>query len=197
MPRSCGLRTVIPAAVAVVGLVACSGQDRSPETTPAPVALPVVGPPGTPLDKAGPYQVLEVLDATTLRLERGGAAGGPTVVRMLGVVAPEGRGERPRCFGVEALVETRRLLEREAVWIVGEPGVQPVDSEGRVLAYVWLDTGRMANDLLAEGGFGREVTGAPTYVYREVVARSEQLARHGERGLWATGTCGGNIARPA
>lgn len=188
------------AALAALGLVvvlgACSsGGDDRPVRAPevAAPALPVVGPPGTMLDAAGPYAVLAVVDAATVEVDRG-AAGGRNVVGLVGITAPA-PGQPARCFAAEAREEADRLLAGQAVRLVADPGLAQHDGEGRLSAYVWLDSGRMANHLLVEGGFVRESAGTPDYLYREMFATAEERARQDGRGLWAAHTCAGNIAR--
>lgn len=176
-------------------LAGCSsGRPSSTASTqPAPPAPLVASGPGGITGAEGPYPVVEVLDADALVVERG-PAGGRTAVALLGVVTPD----TARCFAGEALGEARRLLEGQRVRIVADPGrAAPTDAGGRPLVYVWLDAGRMANDVLVEVGVAREATGTQDYLYRGVFARSEELARHEERGLWAARTCAGNITKAA
>jgi endonuclease YncB( thermonuclease family) len=123
-----------------------------------------------------------------------GAAGGPTVVRLVGITPPA-PGPTARCFAAEARAEADRLLAGQSVRVVADPGLAQRDGEGRLSAYVWLDSGRMANHLLVEGGFVRESAGTPDYRYREMFATAEERARQDGRGLWAAQTCAGNIAR--
>lgn len=181
-------------------LSACSSPDgETPATTrlsapsgPAPVA--VLTWPHAAINSDGPYPVVEVLDGQTARIDRG-PDGGLTTIRLLGSVAPDPR-DHHACFAAEASAEAGRLLAGQTVRIVADPRPGRVDADGRLLVYVWLTSGRMLNDVLVEGGFAREATGADPYLYRANFARSEELARREGRGLWSPGACDGNIDRP-
>ena len=76
-------------------------------------------------------------------------------------------------------------------------GEEKSRSAGGLAAYVWLESGRMANDVLARPGSFERPRAAPAYTYPEVFARSEQLAREARRALWAAEACAGNMTRPA
>lgn len=170
-------------------LVACSGA-AAPTKTATP--LPTIdAASATTSTSAGPYPVVSILPGGAVQLDRGGEGGLSTVGLVGAVSAAEGR-----CFADQALAETHRLLDGQRVRVVADPTVRS-DAGGRPLAYVWLESGRMLNDVLVEGGFAREATGAAGYVYRDTFARSEALARGAERGLWAADACGGNITTPA
>jgi len=135
-----------------------------------------------------------VVQADTVRLD--GGAKGQLTVRLLGAVAPEGA-EPAACFAREATAEAHRLLDEQRVRVVADPGPARLDAHGEPLVYIWLESGRMVNDLLVEGGFAREATGGPAYIYRIRFSLSEQLARAAGRGLWSSGTCDGNITKVA
>ena len=182
-------------ALAAVGIVAaCSTTGVGPgPVREAAAPVPVVGGPGTMLATAGPYRVVAVSDVDTIVLDRG-KAGGTTTARLVGLAGP-GVEDRPRCFGAEAAAEAHRLLDGQEVRIVADPGWPLRDGDGRLAVYVWLGSGRMANHVLVEGGFAREATGAPPFLYRETFAAGEERARHEGRGLWSSQTCAGNTAR--
>jgi micrococcal nuclease len=62
---------------------------------------------------------------------------------------------------------------------------------GRLLRYVWLADGRMANLEQIVGGFAFEYTYNTPYRYRDVFRDAEQEASEAGRGLWAADTCAG------
>lgn len=187
------VRLVVLAATGMVGACSTTGPSPGPTTAAVEERVPVVGPPGMMLATAGPYRIVAVLDVGTIVLDRGNASGTATA-RLVGLAGPD-MGEGPRCFDAEAVAEARRLLGGQEVRIVADPGWPLRDGDGRLSVYVWLGSGRMANHLLVEGGFAREATGAPPYVYGETFAAAEERARHDGRGLWSLQTCNGNIAR--
>lgn len=191
--RICWAPLVAIAAMATVAACSTTGPSPGPTRAPAEEPVPVVGPPPPMLATAGPYRVAAVNDVNTIELDRG-HAGGITTARLLGLAGPE-LGDRPRCFGAEASAEAHRLLDGQDVRIVADPGWSLRDGDGRLAVYVWLDSGRMANHLLVEGGFARAATGVPPYVYRETFAAAEERARRRGRGLWSAQSCAANTAR--
>lgn len=173
--------------LAAVMLAACGTTHSTSSAIPAG--------PGGITNAAGPYPVVRLIDPATITLDRG-RHGGLSTVRLLGVVAPGNEGPAS-CYSAEAMTEAHRLLDGQAVRVVGDPGPGRIDATGLPLVYVWLDSGRMANDLLVEGGLAREATGVGPYLYRPVLARSEALARANGRGLWSPTTCDGNLTASA
>ena len=189
MPKISPLFRLATAAL-LLALVACSSSGSGGQ------ALPVVPPPGTAMmATAGPYPVVAVVDPATIEIDRGGA-GGRTALRLVGITAPD-LTEPARCFAGEALAEAERLLGGQRVRVVADPGDPQTEDGGGLAGYVWLESGRMANHLLVEGGFVREAAGAASYVYRETFANAEELARAGGAGLWSPDTCAGNVVRRA
>lgn len=186
------------AAILTLVLVGCSPGESPPAGTPQSSIsrASIAAGPGGITNAEGPYPV-RVLAADTVQLDRGGR--GLVTVHLVGVVTPEG-GEPAACFAGEATAEAHRLLDGERVRAVTDHAPARLDGHGDPMVYLWLDSGRMVNDLLVEGGFAREATGVPGHLYRYIFAGSEQRARAAGRGLWSPGTCDGNIAiapRPA
>ena len=106
----------LAATLCLLWLAACSGSKGADPTAGAGAVVPVIGPPGTMLEKAGPYEVLRVIDGDSLAVDRG-PGGGPAFLRLAGVEAPED-GAGGRCYGSEATAEARRLLDGQVVRIV-------------------------------------------------------------------------------
>lgn len=130
--------------------------------------------------------VLEVIDGDTLEVR---IAGAQARVRLVGVDAPEVR-EPAMCFGYDAAGYLRRLImEAEGkVWL--EKDVSEEDRFGRLLRYVWLDTGsKMAliNADLARSGYVRVEASPPDVKYQDLLFSAEHKARGSRLGLW--GVC--------
>jgi micrococcal nuclease len=103
-------------------------------------------------------------------------------VRVIGVDTPEVFGTS-ECFGKEASAFTKRVLP------VGKHvryrlGVDPTDRYGRALAYVYLEDGRMFNELLAERGYATPLTIPPNVDYADRFVAAARRAREANRGLW-------------
>lgn len=95
---------------------------------------------------ASEFRVQWVPDGDTIHLEDGQR------VRLLGIDAPElGRdGEPDQYYARESRDYLRRLIEGRPIRL--ETDGQGPDRYGRLLAYVFLQDGRMANEVLVEEG---------------------------------------------
>lgn len=127
--------------------------------------------------------VERVTDGDTLRL----VGVGP--VRLIGIDTPEVFGAS-ECFGREASDFVRRLLH-PGDRVRYRPGTDERDRHGRLLAYVWLPSGRMLNAVLAERGYATPLTVPPNVDYATRFAAAARRAREAGRGLWSRRTCGG------
>lgn len=63
-------------------------------------------------------------------------------------------------------------------------GVDPTDRYGRALAYIYLQDGRMFNELLVERGYATPLTIPPNVDYADRFVRAAREAREANRGLW-------------
>ncbi len=92
-------------------------------------------------------RVVRVFDGDTVMLDSG------RKVRYLGVDTPEvdHEGDRSECFAVAAWRENRRWVEGKVVRL--EYDEVTIDPHGRLLAYVFVEGGRMVNLELIRGGY--------------------------------------------
>ncbi len=92
-------------------------------------------------------RVIKVLDGDTILLEQN------IKVRYLGIDAPEiAHDDQPAdCFGNEALLKNNELVLGKTVRL--EYDNIKTDHHGRVLAYVYLEDGRMVNEILIKEGY--------------------------------------------
>jgi micrococcal nuclease len=105
-------------------------------------------------------------------------------VRLIGIDTPEVFG-KSECFGHAASAFTARVLPPGA-HVRYRLGVDPRDRYGRALAYVYLDDGRMFNELLAERGYATPLTIPPNVDYADRFVAAARRAREANRGLWRT-----------
>ena len=103
-------------------------------------------------------------------------------VRLIGVDTPEVFGQA-ECYGREASAFTERILP-VGTHVRYRLGVDPRDRYGRALAYVYLQDGRMFNELLAERGYATPMTIPPNVDYAERFVAAARRAREANRGLW-------------
>src|SRR5260221_6031923 len=84
-------------------------------------------------------------------------------VRLIGIDTPEVFGHVD-CYGPEASAFAKRVLH-PGTHVRYRVGRESHDRYGRTLAYLWLNDGRMFNQLLAEDGYARTLTIRPNDDY--------------------------------
>jgi micrococcal nuclease len=95
---------------------------------------------------------------------------------------------RAECFGPQASAYAKRLLGGRRVRY--RTGAEPRDRYGRALVYVWLQDGRLVNELLVAAGYARTLEIAPNVRYAARLRRRSDEARSSGRGLWSRAACG-------
>jgi micrococcal nuclease len=103
-------------------------------------------------------------------------------VRLIGVDTPEVYGP-DECFGQQASAYAKRVLApgRQVRYRLG---VEERDRYGRALAYVYLDDGRLFNELLAAEGYAQPLTIPPNDELSGSFVTAARHAREANRGLW-------------
>lgn len=102
-----------------------------------------------------------------------------TTVRLFMVDAPEGGR-----FGDASRRALATLIPVDATVRI-EEGASERDSQGRLLGYVYLDDGRMVNDVMIRKGFAFFKPGSPDARHSERLRTAESIAKSGEIGVWA------------
>lgn len=123
-------------------------------------------------------KVKRVVDGDTFVVEDG------TRVRLLGINAPESVDPRRTVqkFGKEASAFAKRLLEGKTVLL--QPGRNPTDKYGRLLAWVWLTDGRFVNGELVRLGYAQVSTYSDNPDHADYLVLAQREAREANRGLW-------------
>ncbi|HMQ33989.1 MAG TPA: thermonuclease family protein [Chloroflexaceae bacterium] len=136
--------------------------------------------------------VVRVIDGDTILVDVGGRE---ERVRFIGINTPESVDPRRpvECFGAEASDNAKAMLDGRAVLLEDDPSQDSRDSSGRLLSYVWLEDGRMANLEQIVQGFAAEYTYSTPYKYRDLFRDAQREARDAGRGLWSPETCGGQF----
>ena len=132
-------------------------------------------------DDAATARVQRVVDGDTVRLVGLGS------VRLIGVNTPEVYG-RVQCFGPEASAFAKSVLHPGA-HVHYQVGREAHDRYGRLLAYVWLEDGRLFNAMLVEGGFAVPLTIAPNDQLAPRYRSEEAAARRAHIGMWRQPGC--------
>lgn len=140
--------------------------------TPAPIVLPAGVEEG---------RVVRVVDGDTIHVE---VAGVRSTIRLIGIDTPETVDPRVEvaCFGPEASAAAKELLDGETVYL--EKDVSNVDRYGRLLRYVYLDTGVMVNEQLVKDGYAISSTYPPDVKHQQLFIAAQRSAREANLGLW-------------
>ncbi|MEX1997247.1 MAG: thermonuclease family protein [Candidatus Andersenbacteria bacterium] len=127
-------------------------------------------------------KVVRVIDGDTFEIE-----GGQTI-RIITTDTPETvhPSQPVECMGKEASAKTKELIEGKTVRL--EKDVSETDRYGRLLRYVYLEDGRMLNEVLIQEGFANAVSHPPDVKYLDRLRAAEQSAKNNKWGLWS-GVC--------
>ncbi len=156
----------------------------------------------------GPLQVVRVKDGDTLVLD---IEGQDEDVRLIGIDTPEKfesdklsrddadsplRADEIQALGEGASRFAENLLEGEAVYL--EPGLEPRDRYGRLLAYLYLpdpegdwtfgdETFAQVNLELVRAGWADALTVPPNDAYQGDFENAADAARRAGAGMWGEG----------
>ena len=132
--------------------------------------------------------VARVVDGDTIIVDINGKN---EKIRLIGVDTPETVDPRKpvQCFGKEASVFTKNLLEGKQIRLEGDSSQGDRDKYGRLLRYVFLPDGTFINKEIIAQGYGHEYTYRTPYHYRTDFKTAERNAREKKQGLWAPDAC--------
>lgn len=128
-----------------------------------------------------------VIDGDTIELADGER------VRYIGINTPEigqSPGHEPECYGLEALVRNRELVNGRRVWLVREDSDR--DRYDRLLRHVYLENpdenpdATLVGEVLVREGFARAVFIRPDVGMYDALRRFQDAARASGAGLWQT-----------
>jgi len=139
--------------------------------------------------------VLSVSDGDTVvvRMENGRER-----VRLIGIDTPESHpNQRAKKFAARDHKDIRSIIEQgkaaaqftetllpRGTTVRVEYDTEKRDHYGRLLAYLWLQSGEMANEKIISSGFAYPFTVPPNVRYRERFLKAFQDAKRANRGLW-------------
>jgi micrococcal nuclease len=125
--------------------------------------------------------VASAVDGDTIKLTNG------KTLRYIGVDTPETVDPRRAvgCFGKEASDYNKLLTTGKTVYL--EKDVSETDKYGRLLRYVYLQSGEMVNEMLVREGYAYASAYPPDVKYQDKLENLEKEARDNNRGLW--GSC--------
>ncbi len=147
---------------------------RYPETTTRLTGSP---PPGS-------YRVTRFHDGDTISVDMNGRE---ETIRFIGVDTPETHDPRKavQCFGQAAADFTKRLINNQPVRLEADPLSSNRDRYNRLLRYVYLPDGRLAQAEIIKHGYGFAYTSFPFTKSQELLDNQNE-ARDQNRGLWSS-----------
>lgn len=136
------------------------------------------------------YKVDRVVDGDTIKVVIGDTV---ESVRLIGINTPETVDPRRtvECFGKEASVRMKELADGKIVRLEYDDTQGYRDTYNRILAYVYLEDGQMLNRKMVAEGYAHEYTYLTPYLYQKEFRELQNLAKAGEKGLWASDSCNG------
>lgn len=143
-----------------------------------------------------PLKVLYVIDGDTIKVLM---AGNKESIRLIGIDTPESKANKKARkdagrsgkdlktivgLGKTAAAFTRSLVKPGDL-ITIEQDAQPRDRYGRILAYVYLKSGKMLNEEIIAAGYASVMTIPPNVRYQARFLTAYRAARERAAGLWA------------
>ena len=105
-------------------------------------------------------------------------------IRLLMVDTPEVHNvNTPEPFGPEASAFAKKILTNQKVRL--EFDKEKLDPYGRTLAYIYLEDGRMFNEMLLEEGLAKVVVFKPNNKYETEFRAIETKAKEEQIGIWS------------
>ena len=159
-------------------------SEQAPEAAQAQVEPTKPSAPPTPVspasDSVPPGQrviIIHVTEGDTLRVRFN--TGQPEIVRLFDLDTPE-TVNLVECFGVEASKFTKSF-DGQAVWIESEGR----DEYERLLAYIWIEDGRLLNEELVKLGYAHYNDYGNPGKYATRVREAAKQAQESGIGLWS------------
>lgn len=139
------------------------------------------------MDVTGPCEVERVVDGDTIITYIDGER---VRVRALCIdtpesVAPEETGKKNTEEGLDASKRAKELLEGQSVYL--EFDEEMTDQYDRYLAYIYLEDGRMFEEIMISEGLAKVVYFKPNKLHRDELYELQDLARESGQGFWGTG----------
>ncbi len=130
--------------------------------------------------------VLRVVDGDTLIVEWEDR---PTRLRLIGIDAPESHSHHEESLRTDLGESVSRVA---TAWLEDRPIYLQFDQEHldpyeRLLAYVWLDSHTMVNEVLVREGLVWQHRYPPNTHFNDYFESLEEKARGEARGIWRTG----------
>lgn len=144
-----------------------------------------------------PATVVNVVDGDTADVQF--EDGRTERIRLIGIDTPETVDPRKpvQCFGREASAHAHDLLDDQSIAVELDASQGERDIYGRMLAYLWLSSGRDFGEVMIADGFAHEYTYNLPYAHIEAYKSAQAQAIASQVGLWSPATCAGDTTQAA
>lgn len=139
------------------------------------------------------HKVERVVDGDTVRASVDGKS---ESIRVIGINSPEST-TRTECFGSAASKKAKEFLEGKWIQLEKDTSQSDRDKYGRLLRYVWFDSGTDFGRRMIEEGYAYEYTYDIPYSKQAEYRETQKYAEKRSHGLWSAGTCDGKRTKPA
>ncbi|MEY3471321.1 MAG: hypothetical protein RLZZ223_671 [Candidatus Parcubacteria bacterium] len=131
------------------------------------------------------YNIITVNDGDDIVVNLNGKIEG---VKLLGIDAPEKESFvlSETCFGIESYQALKSFIANNRVKLVRDPAKEDRDDNNRLLRYVYLEDGRLAQEYMLKEGFAKEYTYKGAFYQNQNNHKNlEQEAKQNKKGLWS------------
>lgn len=135
-------------------------------------------------NQPGLYGIDHYIDGDTIAVDMNGTV---ETIRMIGVDTPETHKPNTpvQCYGPEAADHTKAMISRFGkVRLQADPLDTNRDRYGRLLRYVYLPDGTLAEEQIIKQGYGFAYLSFP-FTKKTQFAADQQAAQDAKTGLWA------------
>jgi micrococcal nuclease len=114
-------------------------------------------------------------------------------IRIYGIDAPELSGE---CYAAESRSKAAEFLGGKWIQLEEDESQDNRDKYGRLLRYIWFDSGTDFGRRMIEEGYAFEYTYQTQYHKQTQYKETEAYSKSKQFGLWSTNTCSGQKIAP-
>lgn len=138
------------------------------------------------------HRVTGIVDGDTIKAI---VSGKEEVIRIIGIDAPEATSV-DECYGPESTAKAKEFLGGKWIQLEADPSQADRDKYGRLLRFVWFDSGTDFGRRMIEEGYAYEYTYEKAYIYQSLYKSTQQVAENSQQGLWGPNTCQGRRVKP-
>lgn len=127
------------------------------------------------------FEVKNVIDGDTILLSNGES------IRYLGIDAPETHHPSisEEVYGIEATEYNRKVLSGEKVKLERGDAGEDRDNHGRLLRFVYTESGKFVNYEMVLGGYAQVSYIPPETKYWDILLEAQSSAKDNKKGIWA------------